>query len=59
MLEVLLRDARALVAGLDVDGLSGPDARDLVAGFAELERLAASGQAPGHGPPGRDRGRAG
>ena len=44
MLEVLLRDTRALVAGLDVDGLSGPDARELVAGFAELERLAVSGK---------------
>jgi hypothetical protein len=44
MLEVLLRDMRALVAGLDVDGLSGSDAREMVAGFAELEKLAASGK---------------
>src|SRR5690348_16253776 len=44
VLEVLLRDARALVAGLDVDGLSGAQARELAAGFAELERLAAAGK---------------
>jgi hypothetical protein len=40
----LLRDARVLVAGLDVGGLSGSQARDLAAGFAELERLAAAGK---------------
>lgn len=44
MLEVLVCETRALLAGLDVDGLSGPDARALVAGFAELEKLAASGK---------------
>jgi hypothetical protein len=44
VLEVLLREARALVASLDVDGLSGAAARSLVQGFAELERLAAAGK---------------
>ena len=44
MLESLLRDARALVAGLDVDALSGGQARELAAGFAEFERLAAAGK---------------
>ena len=44
MLSTLLRDARALVAGLDVGGLSGARARELAAGFAELERLAAAGK---------------
>ena len=44
MLEVLLRETRALVACLDVDRLSGARARDLAAGFAELERLAAAGK---------------
>src|SRR5690242_1787626 len=44
VLETLVRDTRALVAGLDVDGLSGAQARELAAGFAELERLAAAGK---------------
>ncbi|MBK5286972.1 MAG: HNH endonuclease [Acidimicrobiia bacterium] len=44
MLERLVGEARALVAGLDVDDLSGAAARELVAGFAELERLAVSGK---------------
>jgi hypothetical protein len=44
MLELLLRDARALVAGLDVASIPGAAARELAAGFAELERLAASGK---------------
>jgi hypothetical protein len=44
VLEVLLRETRALVAGLDVDGLSGAQARDLASGFAELERFAAAGK---------------
>ena len=39
-MEVVLRETRAVVAGLDVDGLSGARARELVAEFAELERLA-------------------
>ena len=44
MLQSLLRDARVLVANLDVDvlaGAAGSRARD---GFAELERLAAAGK---------------
>ena len=44
MLDALVRDARVLLAGLDVDGMSGAQARDLAAGFAELERLAAAGK---------------
>src|SRR4051812_44633659 len=44
VLEVVLRETRALVAGLDVDPLSGAQARELAAGFAELERLAAAGK---------------
>src|SRR4051812_3127376 len=44
VLEVVLRETRALVAGLDVDPLSGVQARELAAGFAELERLAAAGK---------------
>ena len=44
MLQSLLRDARALVAGLDVEGLSGAAARAMVEDFAELERLAAAGK---------------
>ncbi len=44
MLDALLREARALVAGLDVHGLSGPAAREMVEGFAELERLGAAGK---------------
>jgi hypothetical protein len=44
VLQSLLRETRALVAGLDVDGISGAQARDLAAGFAELERLAVAGK---------------
>ena len=44
MLQMVLREARALVAGLDVEAMSGAQARDLAAGFAELERLAAAGK---------------
>src|SRR4051812_19475522 len=44
VLSTLLRDARAFVATLDVDAVSGSAARELVAGFAELERLAAAGK---------------
>jgi hypothetical protein len=44
VLQALVRDARALLAGLDVDRLSGGQARDLAAGFAELERLAGAGK---------------
>lgn len=44
MLEVLVREARVLVAGLDVDRLSGAEAREHVEGFAELERLAHAGK---------------
>jgi hypothetical protein len=40
----LVRDTCAFLAGLDVEGLSGPQARELAAGFAELERLAAAGK---------------
>ncbi|MGZ4677342.1 MAG: hypothetical protein ACXVJ7_17215 [Acidimicrobiia bacterium] len=44
MLETLLRDARSLVATLDLEDLSGCGARELVRGFAELERVAAAGK---------------
>ena len=44
MLGRLLCDVRALVATLDVDGVSGSAARELVEGFAELERLGAAGK---------------
>jgi hypothetical protein len=50
-LQSLIGDARVLVAGLDVGDLSGAQARELAAGFAELERLAAAGKVLATGPP--------
>ena len=40
----LVGAARACVAALETEGMSGTTARELAAGFAELERLAAAGK---------------
>ena len=40
----LVGAARACVAALETEGMTGTTARELVSGFAELERLAAAGK---------------
>ncbi len=44
MIRTVVHQVRALLASLDVESMSGAEARGLVTEFAELERLAASGK---------------